>query len=121
LDKGKSYMFYFGILSSYIPYLLFFLASLCYLGFNYIQHTNPEDQTDKTIITTENTAQSFDESSALSLYDFTQDQKDAADDDYQKFTYIEKTRSNKNPESCMDYYLHTPYRHHWSRPPPAFV
>ncbi len=33
-------MFYFGFLSSYIPYLLIFLASFGYLGFNYIQKTN---------------------------------------------------------------------------------
>ncbi len=33
-------MFYFGFLSSYIPYLLIFLASFGYLGFNYIQKAN---------------------------------------------------------------------------------
>ncbi len=117
--QSKKRMFYFGILSSYIPYLLFFMASVFYLGFNYIQNTNPEAQADKIVLTQENTEYAYSESSSINLADASSEQCQAFGNDHQKFIFIEKNRSHKILWPCINNYSHSPCYFLFSRPPPT--
>lgn len=111
-------MFYFGILSSYLPYLLFFLASVCYLGFNYVQNLKQDTGADKVeYLDTEDQLKTSSEST-IHFDEVDTENELTICDSYIGLTTLVTGKKLRTIYKNQSYILDEKHPH-WSRPPPT--